>query len=681
MIKVMGRGGDSAEVLIYDPIGADWFGNGVTAKKFRDDLAALGPVSQITVRINSPGGEVFDGFAIYNALKQHEARVTVYVDGLAASIASVIAMAGDDIRMGEGAMLMVHSPWTVSIGDADDMRQVADVLDKIEVGLVDAYESRSGQPRATVEQWMQGETWFTRDEAIAAGLADGLAEVSDDMAAAAWTPSKIAARSAFQLFAATRVSKPPQEIAEFSLSATADPTSQEDVTMTTIETSAKDAADIRNQVMADESARRATIRQRFGKFADAHRILLDACLDDPQCSAETAGERLLAKLGEGAEPLRPVQSVESGADSRDKFIAGASVALAVRAGVAKREEDNEFQGMTLADMAAHSLRLVGVSVKGLSRDGIARKVLATMTSSDFPQLLSVNAGKVLRSAYDSFPNTWQMWCLAGEVSDFKVAPRIQLGSFNSLETIPEAGEYKYGSLGEDYENAQAVTKGKAIALTRQMIVNDDLGGFNRRVRLMGRAAARTVNGDAYAYLTSGSSNHGPTSADTGQYFNATAVTTAGGHANLTGPGTAMSVAAFGVGRVAMRKQKDKSLRDTLNIQPSVLVVPVGKEDLAKQLITSESDAAASNSRVANIYRNAFTVVSDPYLDGISATAWYLFANPADVAAFEVVFLDGNQAPFVDEAVDFDTDAMKFKVRLDYGVAIGDWRAAYKNVGA
>ena len=682
MIKVFGRADGSAEVQIYDPIGENWYGDGLTAKKFREDLKALGNVSAITVRINSPGGEVFDGFAIYNALKEHPATVTVHVDGLAASIASVIAMAGDHIYMGEGAMFMVHSPWTIAMGDSDNMRSVADMLDKIEVGLVDAYVSGTGQDRATVEAWMEGETWFTRDEAISAGLADEF-EPAAEQSAAAHYMSKIEASCQFRAFAMSRVSKPPQATADLNPSAAADSTSEEDVTMTTKDTSATDAADIRNQALAQEKARRDAIRSRFGTFAAAHRDLLDACLDDPNVTAEVAGERLLVRLGEGYEPTRTAD-VTVVADARDKFRAGVQAALAAKAGVGKREEGNEFNGDTLSDIAAKALTLSGVSIRGLSRDAIARKVLAVHTSSDFPNLLSSTAGKVLQNAYGAFPATWSAWCAKGSVSDFKIHPRIQIGSFNSLATIAEGSEYTYGSLAEEYENAQAVTKGKAIALTRQMIVNDDLGGFARRAQLMGRAAARSVNSDVYAHLTGGTSNHGPTSADTGQYFNATASTTAGGHQNLTDTGTAITTASIALGRKTMRIQKDQSNREVLNILPKYLVCSALKEDIAWAVLNSTSDVSQSNPAKKNYAYDVakLNLVTDPYLDGIgSGLPWYLFADPIDIAAFEVVFLDGNETPFIDEAVDFDTDAMKFKVRLDYGVANGDWRAGYLNDGA
>jgi len=451
------------------------------------------------------------------------------------------------------------------------------------------------------------------------------------------------------------------------------------VTNADIENARREA---REATLKEEADRRRLISDSFSPFVATQRELFDTCLNDTTCTVDMAREKLLAALGKGSEPLGAGAHIQPGRDAREGFLQGAERALLAKMGHEKPEAGNEFNGLSLPDIAAAALSRAGISVRGLTRNQVASRVFAALTSSDFPQLASNVAGKVLRKAYGNYPSTWNKWAAAGSVSDFKIAPRIQIGSFNSLDTIVEGGEYTYGTLAEEYENAQAVTKGKAIALTRQMIVNDDLGAFNRRAQLMGRAAARSVNTDAYAYLTSGSSNHGPTSSDTGQFFNATAVTTAGGHANLTSSGTAISTTSLGIGRAAMRKQKDKSLRETLNIEPAVLATSVTKEDLARQIMTSEADPAATNSRVANIYRGRLEVVSDPYLDGIgSALSWFLFANPADVAAFEVVFLDGVQEPFVDETIDFDSDAMKFKVRLDYGVAMGDWRAAYKNVGA
>lgn len=160
------------EISIYDEIGAF----GVTAKDFADQLSALGNVSHINLSINSPGGSVFDGLAIYNMLKRNRASVTVRIDGLAASMASVIAMAGDAVLMPENAMMMIHDPSGVVIGTSRDMRQLADVLDKIKNGLVAAYANKSGLDRQEIEDIMTAETWLTAKDAVDMGFADVVEE-------------------------------------------------------------------------------------------------------------------------------------------------------------------------------------------------------------------------------------------------------------------------------------------------------------------------------------------------------------------------------------------------------------------------------------------------------------------------------------------------------------------------
>ena len=157
-----------AEIIIYDEIGAF----GIPAKAFLDELKALGPVAELTLRINSPGGSVFDGVAIYNALKRHDAAITVWIDGIAASIASVIAMAGDEVVMPENAMLMLHDPAGLVIGTAADMRAMADALDKMKAGMVAAYRDKSGRDNAEIEALMAAETWLSAQEAVELGLAD-----------------------------------------------------------------------------------------------------------------------------------------------------------------------------------------------------------------------------------------------------------------------------------------------------------------------------------------------------------------------------------------------------------------------------------------------------------------------------------------------------------------------------
>lgn len=161
------------DLYIYDDIGPDWLGM-VSAKAVIEDLGQL--TGDITVRINSPGGDVNEALAIYNALTRHGGKVTVSIDGLAASAASYIAMAGKTITIAENAMLMIHNPWTFAMGDAPALRKTADVLDKYGQGIVDVYAARSGQAKEDVAAKMTAETWFTAAEAVEYGLADSVGQ-------------------------------------------------------------------------------------------------------------------------------------------------------------------------------------------------------------------------------------------------------------------------------------------------------------------------------------------------------------------------------------------------------------------------------------------------------------------------------------------------------------------------
>ncbi|WP_201319149.1 head maturation protease, ClpP-related [Paenibacillus sp. EPM92] len=174
----------TAEIMIYGDISTyDWWGDEVTPQKFNDELKALGDVDEISVRINSNGGSVFAGVAIHSMLKRHSAKITVYVDGLAASIASVIAMAGDEIVMPNGSMLMIHNPWTIAMGNAKDFRKMADDLDAICSSMMDIYVARTGIDRDELTALLDVETWMSATQAVEKGFATRVEENSQPIAA------------------------------------------------------------------------------------------------------------------------------------------------------------------------------------------------------------------------------------------------------------------------------------------------------------------------------------------------------------------------------------------------------------------------------------------------------------------------------------------------------------------
>ena len=173
--KVRAAGKKTAEIYVYDVIGEDWWG-GITAKDFAQALKDAGDIDTIKLRVNSPGGDVFDGFAIYNQLVRHSARVEADVDGEASSIASIIIMAADEIRVADNAMVMIHDPWSFAVGSAADMRDKAALLDQVKGSLLRTYAARTGQSEDVLSEWMSAETWFDAAQAKANGFADAITE-------------------------------------------------------------------------------------------------------------------------------------------------------------------------------------------------------------------------------------------------------------------------------------------------------------------------------------------------------------------------------------------------------------------------------------------------------------------------------------------------------------------------
>lgn len=192
--SVRAMGADEAEILLYDAIvdsalEAEYWG-GVAPEPFVAQLRAI-DASTIHLRINSPGGSVFGARAIETALREHKAKIVVHIDGLAASAATFVAMAGDEVVMSKGAMFMVHNAWTFAYGNAAELKNTAALLEKIDGTLVATYADRSGQPPEQIANWMGAETWFTAEEAVQHGFADSVSEVDSKTGAkacgAAWS--------------------------------------------------------------------------------------------------------------------------------------------------------------------------------------------------------------------------------------------------------------------------------------------------------------------------------------------------------------------------------------------------------------------------------------------------------------------------------------------------------------
>jgi ATP-dependent Clp protease protease subunit len=169
----MNKANNAGELYIYgDIVAYKWDDSDITAKSFKEDLDAMGDIDTLNIYINSPGGNVFQGQAIYSILKRHKAYKNVYVDGIAASIASVIAMAGDAIFVPKNGMMMIHRPWTIAIGNMDDMLAAAESLEKIGISIKATYMERFKESEDKLQELLDAETWLTADECLEYGLCD-----------------------------------------------------------------------------------------------------------------------------------------------------------------------------------------------------------------------------------------------------------------------------------------------------------------------------------------------------------------------------------------------------------------------------------------------------------------------------------------------------------------------------
>lgn len=653
----------AAEILIYGDIGDSWYGDSVLAKDFVREIAAL-DVDSITLRINSYGGSVSDGIAIYNAIKRHPAKTTVSIDGVAASIASLIAMAGDTVEMAANSLLMIHAPWGGVMGNSADLRDFADLLDTWAAAMATSYAQKTGSSLAEMQALLTdgADHWFTAEQALAYKFID--ATTTALPLAASFDRAALAARfSSLPAVAGMAISTPIAAAAAIHNPMEAPMPNNVPAAQPVAAT--VNEADVQARVLAADKQRRGDIASAFAKFSgvDGVPALLAACQDTQDCTVEQANARLLAHLGKGSESVAGGYVVTV-ADERDKFRAAARSSLLIRAGLAKNDGSNPYRGHTLYEMARISLDKAGIHSGHLSKMEVVAAAF-THTGSDFPSLLANVAEKSMQKGYDEAEETFQKWTSVGSLPDFKVAGRPDLNDFPSLAQVREGAEYKSVTIGERNENIQLATYGNKFSITRQAIINDDLMAFTKIPRKFGGAAIRTVGDLVYAILTAN-----PNMADGVALFHAT-------HANLLAA-AAISTPAVDAMRVAMAKQAAGG--KALNIRMAHLIVPVALEGAALIVANSEYEVgtATKNNTTPNTMRGLFTVIADARLDAASASSWYGVANPGMHDTIEVAYLDGQQAPVLEQQKGWDIDGVEFKVRLDAGVKALDHRTLNKN---
>lgn len=383
---------------------------------------------------------------------------------------------------------------------------------------------------------------------------------------------------------------------------------------------------------------------------------------------DQARAEILAEAAKRTDANGQRTQIEVMAAGDEKLHASVENALLHRAdpNKTKLEAGRDFRGMTLLEIAKHILAHRGHSLVGKSKMEIAK--LAFASSSDFPIILANVANKTLRAAYETAPRTFLPFTRRATASDFKTITRTQFGEAPKLELVEEGGEYKYGTPGEAKEQYQLATYGKIVAVTRQVIINDDLGAFTRIPSLIGQAIADLESDTVWGIITANAAM-----GDNVTLFHST-------HANYDeGAGTVLSAVNIGIGRKKMRLQKGLDGKQLLNLTPAFLIIPATLEMTAAQIV-AQIVANATGSVVPDFIRS-LNVLTEPRLDANSVTAWYLAANPAAIDTVEYAYLDGQDGPAVEQRVGFEVDGLEIKYRLDFAAKALDHRGLYKSKGA
>jgi hypothetical protein len=450
-----------------------------------------------------------------------------------------------------------------------------------------------------------------------------------------------------------------------------------------------------DEFLALEGRRVAQLRQ-LGETLGVDNTVIQMAIASAD-DVPKARTRYLTHLQEKCKPVEGL-SVNVGVDNNRASLAAAIPdAIRLRAGLTvekPHERAQQLRHRSLADMARTFFVSLGMptdEVYNLSPVHIAellgprnfarkypRYAQLAQSSSDFTSILADTINKTLRNAYLDAPSTWNIWARRTTNPDFKTITRAALSESPDLVSRDEGKGINYVTLSDSKETYALTEYIGGIKLTRRAIINDDLDAFSRIPMLQGNAAKRKEDDVAYAIITANAAM-----ADTGTLFNATAVTTTGGHDNYTSSGLAVTVASLAAQEKLLKKQKGPAGASRLELQAKFLLVPSSIYRVAQQVVSSTVDPAKNNAAVNPFMNEGLVIVSSARLDDNSATAWYLFADyrAGQVDTIEVCFLADEPEPVAKQETDFDTEDAKFAIRHTVAAKAIDFRGMTKQAGA
>ena len=654
----------------------------ITAQSVATALKAIPKGTPLTISINSYGGDALAGIAVHNMLARHEGPKRVVIEGIAASAASLIAMAGDEIIMPENAFMMIHEAWGGALGDSETMRQQADVLDKISGAYRRTYAARSGQTEEAVAALMAAETWFTAEDAVTNGFATEAAAPAEIRAFASLSPNRYAnAPEALRRLVQAAKAAPVAETV-FNPPAMV-PVIAEEIGMTDTvaqaggSSPAPSAAPLQAVAVQPISASLADLKgiaSRNGLSAEFVVAQAEAGATR-EAALEAALEAVAQKSPQAYAPARVLR------DEAETLRARVSSAFASTiSGHVPSPEAREFAGIGFHGLAREILAAGGErNVHRLTGVDLTEKVLAfgTHTASDFAGVLANTLNKTVRDLYGAYPNTWSSWCDEVEVDDYKQITAASIGTVTELALFAEAGPIINGSIAEDApETYQVSERGILLPVSKQMMINDETRALTRAAQNMGLAAYTALRRAVFGILTTNANM-----ADGVALFASAAVPT--GHANLA-TASALDTAAFRALRQLLQAQSGpaRTGRAAASMPPVTnvaLLVGPARETVAYELTTPLIVPTGVGNALPTAYRSSTEVVMDAFL-AVGNNPFYMVRTEPGLRPVEIAYIRGQRAPQITSAERIDYTGMTFRCLFDFGAKAVTWRTAAANLG-
>ncbi len=582
----------------------------------------------VQITINSPGGSALAGLAAYGQLRAYRGHVTVIVEGIAASAASLIAMGGATVAIHTGSFFMIHEAHAEVAGRAAELREQAGTLDKVTDAFRAAYVQRTGRPEAEVAAWMSTDTWFSADEAVEAGLAD---RILPEM--------RIAASADLSNFN----NLPPVLRAAIN---------KETFTMPDTNITDPPLAPVKATLL-DLKAIVASSGGRLGA---------DFIVAQMEAGASSTAARDAAISAVASAP-RPATHISVTVDEGDTAQEARTAYIAARLlGRAPAGPAAMLRGQTLRDIGASILEQRGMRI---SRGEGPEAIFAKLTTSDLPHLLQDGGRRAMLELYPTLRSGLVTLAEVRDLPDFRPTTLIRLAQHQPLEQVREHGEVKAAYPTEAGEQIKLATYANMFPVTREALINDDLGGLQQWLLAAAQAAAARER-LLLADLLTVNSGSGPTMSDGLAWF----------HADRNNLTTASTVDAASIAAMVtlMRALTDTRGQTIYGIEPGAIVVSPAKEFLARQ----QAAALAAPASRSEIQPYALDVIVEPALSG---NRWWMTPRAASRRSLTVGYLNGQDTPTIQTFETAEVLGMNVRCHFDVAAAVQDPIGWIMNPGA